>query len=160
LTQPHRAYFGQKDAQQVVVIQHMVHDLNFPIELVICPTVRETDGLAMSSRNRYLTPDQRQAAIVVVKSLQAASNAYAQGERAAERLRSIVRAEVEREPLAALDYISIADTWKLCEIEETLEGPALLSLAVAIGDIHLIDNVVLAENANSLIGLTRFSRER
>ena len=139
---PEKAYFGQKDAQQAAVISRMVQDLNFPLELVICPTVREPDGLAMSSRNRYLEGPDRAAAPVLFKALSAAKHAYDQGERSAEKLRGIVRTTVEAEPRAQLQYVSCADYESLEELE-TIRGKSLLSLAVLIGNTRLIDNFVL-----------------
>ena len=139
---PDRAYFGQKDAQQAAVIRQMVKDLNFPIEIVVCPIVREPDGLAMSSRNVYLKPDERQAATVLFRSLSAAKLAYDSGERQAEKLRAVVREIVAREPLARLQYISCADYDTLEELE-TVSGKVLLSMAVYFGKTRLIDNCVL-----------------
>lgn len=139
---PDKAYFGQKDAQQAAVIRRMVQDLNFPIEIVVCPTVREPDGLAMSSRNVYLTPEERKAATVLFRALSAAEQAYRRGERRAELLRQTVRRVVSAEPLARLQYVSCADYETLEELE-TVQGKALLSLAVYIGQTRLIDNFVL-----------------
>lgn len=140
--QPQVAYFGQKDAQQAVVIRRMTQDLNFPIEIVVCPTVREADGLAMSSRNVYLDPSQRQAATVLYRALSAARAAYDGGERQAERLRQIMRQVLASEPLAQVQYVSCADYETLEELEQ-VRGKALLSLAVFIGKTRLIDNFVL-----------------
>ncbi|GIK54478.1 MAG: pantoate--beta-alanine ligase [Chloroflexi bacterium] len=143
IIQPTRAYFGQKDAQQTVVLRQMVRDLNFNVEMIICPTVREADGLAMSSRNAYLTPEQRQAATVLYRALTAASNAYAQGERSGGRLRQIMSTTVATEPLARLDYASAADPLTLQELEQ-VESGVLFSLAVFFGKTRLIDNMVIA----------------
>ena len=140
--QPNRAYFGQKDAQQVAVIRQMVRDLNFPIEIVVCPIVREADGLAMSSRNIYLDPDQRKAATVLYRSLSAAKDAYESGERDAEKLRQLMKDVLASEPLAEIQYVSCADYDTLEELSE-IKGKALLSMAVFIGKTRLIDNVVL-----------------
>ena len=107
--QPQKAYFGQKDAQQAAVLRRMTRDLDFPIEIIICPTVREKDGLAMSSRNSYLSPEERQAATVLFRALSAAQAAYNNGERKAEVLRRIVRESVASESLANLQYVSCAD---------------------------------------------------
>ncbi|MCS6844246.1 MAG: pantoate--beta-alanine ligase [Caldilineales bacterium] len=142
LTQPQRAYFGQKDAQQVRVIQQMTADLNFPLEIVVCPTVREPDGLAMSSRNTYLTPEQRQAAPVLYRSLQAVEAAYRSGERDAGRLRQIALDVLAAEPLAQVEYVSVADAATLQELEQVM-APALVSMAVRIGRARLIDNILL-----------------
>jgi pantoate--beta-alanine ligase len=140
--QPHRAYFGQKDAQQAAVIRQMTRDLNFPLEIVICPIVRESDGLAMSSRNVYLEPEQRKAATVLYRSLTAARNAYENGEREAETLRQIMKDVLAAEPLAQMQYVSCADYDTLEELE-TVTGKSLLSMAVFLGKTRLIDNFVL-----------------
>lgn len=140
--QPDRAYFGQKDAQQVVVIQQMVRDLGFPVQIVVCPTVREPDGLALSSRNVYLTPEQRQAAPVLYRALRAAQEAWQRGEHDGERLRAIMRAVLSEEPLAQTEYVSAADLCTLQELGDASQG-VLLSLAVRIGRTRLIDNIRL-----------------
>jgi pantoate--beta-alanine ligase len=140
--QPQKAYFGQKDAQQSVVIRQMVRDLNFPIEIVVCPIVREADGLAMSSRNAYLNPDERQAATVLWRALSAANAAFKGGERDPHRLREIMAETINREPLAQKQYVSCADPETLQELSEPIEH-ALLSMAVLIGKTRLIDNLVL-----------------
>lgn len=140
--QPHKAYFGQKDAQQVAVIRQMVRDLNFPVEIVVCPTSREADGLAMSSRNVYLDPAQRQAATVLFRSLSAAKAAYEQGERDGERLREKMKEILASEPLAQVQYVSCADYDTLEELA-VIKGKALLSMAVFLGKTRLIDNFVL-----------------
>jgi pantoate--beta-alanine ligase len=140
--QPHKAYFGQKDAQQAAVIRQMTRDLNFPIEVVICPIVREPDGLAMSSRNVYLDAEQRQAATVLYRSLSAAKEAYEDGVRDAETLRQIMRDMLAAEPLAQMQYVSCADYDTLEELE-TVTGKTLLSMAVFVGKTRLIDNFVL-----------------
>jgi pantoate--beta-alanine ligase len=142
--QPHRAYFGQKDAQQAVVIQQLARDLDFPVEIVICPIVREPDGLAMSSRNAYLNPPERQAATVLYRALSAARAAFEAGERDAHRLRRIVTGTVATEPLAELQYVSCADPATLEELE-TVTGRGLLSLAANVGRTRLIDNLILGE---------------
>lgn len=141
ILQPTRAYFGQKDAQQTVVLRQMVHDLNFNVAMVICPTVREADGLAMSSRNAYLSPEQRPAAIVLRRALQAAQNAYAQGERRGDHLRQLMADTINAEPLARLDYVSAADPETLQELSHVEEG-VLLSTAVFFGKTRLIDNIL------------------
>lgn len=140
--QPHKAYFGQKDAQQAAVIRQMVRDLNFPLEIVICPTTREPDGLALSSRNVYLDPEQRKAATVLYRALSAARDAYEGGERDAETLRQIMRDVLASEPLAQMQYVSCADYDTLVELDE-VNGKALLSMAVFIGKTRLIDNFVI-----------------
>jgi pantoate--beta-alanine ligase len=139
---PDKAYFGQKDAQQAAVIRRMARDLDFPSEIVVCPIVREPDGLAMSSRNVYLNPDERQAAIVLFRSLSAAKSAYDSGERNSEKLRTLVRETVASEPLARLQYVSCAD-YNTLEESETVNGKTLLSMAVYLGKTRLIDNFVL-----------------
>ncbi len=140
--QPDKAYFGQKDAQQAAVIRRMVQDLNFPIEIVVCPTVREPDGLAMSSRNAYLDPGQRKAAVILYRALSAAKSSYESGERSAAALRQVVERTVASEPQAQLQYVSCADYETLQELEN-VTGKTLLSMAVFIGKTRLIDNFVL-----------------
>lgn len=142
--QPDRAYFGQKDAQQVVVIRRMATDLNFPIELVVCPTIREADGLALSSRNVYLTPDQRAAAPVLYRALNAARAAWLDGEREGDSLRQAMLRVLESEPLARTEYVSAADPHTLAELGPAGRG-VLLSMAVRIGRARLIDNLLLEE---------------
>jgi len=140
--QPQRAYFGQKDAQQAIVIRRMVKDLDFPLEVVICPIVREADGLAMSSRNVYLTPQERQAATVLFNALQTARRAFESGEREANSLRRIVEDMIQSEPLACLQYVSCADPETLQELSGSIEK-GLLSMAVYFGKTRLIDNTIL-----------------
>lgn len=140
--QPHKAYFGQKDAQQAAVIRRMTLDLNFPIEVVVCPTVREADGLAMSSRNVYLDPEQREAATALFRSLSAAKELFESGERDAEAIRRRMKEVLAGEPLAEPQYVSCADYDSLEELTE-IRGKALLSMAVFIGKTRLIDNFVL-----------------
>jgi pantoate--beta-alanine ligase len=140
--QPHRAYFGQKDAQQAAVIRQMTRDLNFPTEIVVCPIVRESDGLAMSSRNVYLDAGQRNAATILYRSLSAAKKAYENGERDAEKLRQIMKDTLASEPLAQIQYVSCADYNTLEELE-TVTEKTLLSMAVFVGKTRLIDNFVL-----------------
>jgi len=149
-TQPDKAYFGQKDAQQAVVIRRMVQDLNFPLKVVVCPTVREPDGLAMSSRNSYLDPQQREAATVLYRALTAANQAFSVGEREAEVLRHIMSEVLSTESLALAQYISVADPDTLTEITGTVEC-ALLSMAVYVGKTRLIDNIVVGDKG-SVIG--------
>ncbi len=142
-TQPQRAYFGQKDAQQALVVRRMTQDLNFPIEIIVCPTQREADGLAMSSRNVYLNPAERQAATVLSRALFRAQGAYEQGERNAQTLRDLMLSVLKTEPLANVQYVSCAKIEDLREWEGKIQGTALLSLAVFVGQTHLIDNVVV-----------------
>ena len=140
--QPHRAYFGQKDAQQAAVIRQMARDLSFPLEVVVCPIVREPDGLAMSSRNVYLNPEERKAATVLFRSLNAAKELYEAGERDAEKLRGRMREVLAAEPRAEVQYVSCADYDSLEELTDIKEK-ALLSMAVFLGKTRLIDNFVL-----------------
>ena len=140
--QPTRAYFGQKDAQQAAVIRQMARDLAFNLDVVVCPIVREPDGLAMSSRNLLLKPDERPAALVLKRALDAAREAWAAGERRGERLRAIMRDVIAAEPLARLDYVSAADPVTLIEIDGEASA-ALLSMAVFVGQVRLIDNTLL-----------------
>ncbi|MFQ5407345.1 MAG: pantoate--beta-alanine ligase [Anaerolineales bacterium] len=143
---PDRAYFGQKDAQQARVIRQMAADLNFPLEIVVCPIVREPDGLAMSSRNAYLSPDERAAATVLYRALSAAADAYRSGVRQGNLLRAAMQDLLEAEPLADTEYVSAADPDTLAELT-TVERGVLLSLAVRIGKTRLIDNVLLEDEA-------------
>ena len=143
IVQPDAAYFGQKDGQQALLIRRMARDLDFPIEIVVAPTVREPDGLAMSSRNTYLSPDERAAALCLSKGLLAAEAAWAAGERDAEALRRIARAPIEAEPLAKPEYLSLAGVATLAEVEGEVRTTAMLSAAVRIGTTRLIDNVLL-----------------
>jgi pantoate--beta-alanine ligase len=142
IVEPTKAYFGQKDAQQVVVIQKMVTDLNMNLEVVVVPTQREPDGLAMSSRNVYLNPEERKAAVVLWKSMNLAQGLRQKGERDAEKIRSEMVALIKREPLARIDYVSIADPQTLEELAQ-IKGPALVSMAVYMGKTRLIDNMTL-----------------
>jgi pantoate--beta-alanine ligase len=143
-TAPHRAYFGQKDAQQAAVIRRMVQDLDMPVQIVVCPTVREADGLAMSSRNVYLSAAERQAAPVLYRALQAAQAAYKRGERSAEQLRQIMQSVLAETNLAQPQYVSCADPETLQELDWVNER-ALLSMAVYFGNTRLIDNLLLPE---------------
>jgi pantoate--beta-alanine ligase len=141
-----RAYFGQKDAQQVMVIRQMARDLAIRTEVIACPTVRESDGLALSSRNVHLSPDERAAAPVLRRALLAATARWEAGERSGDRLRETMRETLAEEPLARPDYVSVADGATLAELDR-VEGPALLSLAVRFGDTRLIDNEVLSDGS-------------
>ncbi len=146
IVQPHRAYFGQKDAQQVVVIRKMVQDLNFPLEIIVGPTMREPDGLAMSSRNVYLNPEERRAALVLYKSLNTAEALWDKGERRGTPLREAISQTLSTEPLARPDYVSVADPTTLQELDDGGEArEALASLAVKIGKTRLIDNALMRE---------------
>jgi pantoate--beta-alanine ligase len=138
---PDRAYFGQKDYQQAAVIQRMVTDLNMPLTVVVCPTVREPDGLAMSSRNAYLSPVERLAAQVLSRALGVAKAHIAGGERRAEPLEAALREVIAAEPLARLDYVAVCDPQTLSPLE-TLSETVLVALAVYIGRTRLIDNAL------------------
>jgi len=142
IVQPTRAYFGQKDAQQAIVIKRMVADLNMNLEIVIVPTVRESDGLAVSSRNIYLNPEQRRAAAVLFKALSLAKQLWQDGEKDADKIRCQMTSLTQEEPLAQIDYVSIADSNTLEELKH-INCPALASLAVRIGKTRLIDNMLL-----------------
>ncbi|MGQ9907440.1 MAG: pantoate--beta-alanine ligase [Candidatus Flexifilum sp.] len=154
LTQPTISYFGQKDAQQVVVIRRMARDLNFDLEIAVIPTVREPDGLALSSRNVYLDAAQRRAAACLYRGLQAAAQRYAGGERDPEVLRASVRAEIEAEPLAQLEYVAVNDPRTLIGLHTIGDQPLLLSLAVRFGATRLLDNCLLPIDLNTRAGLT------
>jgi len=143
IIQPTRAYFGQKDAQQVAVIKKMCRDLNFPVEIVACPTVREADGLAMSSRNAKLSPEERQAATVLYRALRAAKTRYDNGNRDPNELRAVMNNILAAEKAARIEYFSVADAETLMELKSLSERPILLSMAVYIGKTRLIDNLLL-----------------
>ncbi len=150
LTAPDRAYFGQKDAQQVEVIRRMIKDLFFNINLRVMPIVRESDGLAKSSRNTYLSVEERQAAPVLRKSLLLAADMYAQGERNKQKLIAAVTREIEREPLSEIDYVEVYALPELREAGTELQRKNLLAVAVRFGTTRLIDNIVLEENKDAL----------
>lgn len=143
IVQPAVAYFGQKDAQQVIVLRQMIRDLNMGLEVRVLPTVRESDGLAISSRNAYLRGNERRAAAVLFRALTAAQAMHEAGERDASTMRRRMTSIIETEPLASIDYVSVADSESLEELG-TVEGAALASVAVRIGRARLIDNVVLS----------------
>lgn len=151
IVRPTRAYFGQKDAQQAAVIRQMVRDLNFDLELVICPTVREADGLAMSSRNKYLDAAQRPAATVLYHALRAAEAQWQAGVRNGPELREVMLSTLAAEPLARVDYVSAADPQTLLEWGDRVPPGAgvLLSMAVFMGPTRLIDNLILAPAADN-----------
>ncbi|HET9200958.1 MAG TPA: pantoate--beta-alanine ligase [Dehalococcoidia bacterium] len=142
IVSPARAYFGQKDAQQLAVIRRMSKDLNFDVEIVACPTVRDSDGLAMSSRNAYLNSDERKIATVLFKALTAAKAAFDAGDTSADSLKERMRAVLAVQDSARVDYVSVADPDTMAELELARDG-ALVSLAVRIGRARLIDNLVL-----------------
>ena len=141
---PQFAFFGHKDAQQVLIIKQMIRDLSLDVELVVGPTVREEDGLALSSRNVYLSTEERKAAVILRRALDRVRTLYNGGEKDSPRLIASMRSIIESEPLARIDYLAICDTDRLDPIESIPSGrPTLVSLAVFIGNTRLIDNVVL-----------------
>jgi pantoate--beta-alanine ligase len=145
LVRPDRAYFGDKDAQQLAVIKRMTEDLRFQVEIVGCPIVREADGLARSSRNIYLTSEERIQAPAVFAGLCAGADIFRNGHHNAEQIRAVVRTRIEDVPLAEVDYISLANTSTLHELTGEFEPPALLSVAVRFGTARLLDNLTLHE---------------
>lgn len=142
--QPDKAFFGQKDAQQTVIVKRLVKDLNIPVEIVVCPIMREVDGLAMSSRNVYLDPDERLAAPVLFRALKTAESAFQNGVCDADRLREIVVDTLKSEPLAATQYVSCAHPDTLEELSGPIQG-GLLSMAVKFGKTRLIDNILIGK---------------
>lgn len=142
IVRPHRAYFGAKDYQQTVIIRKMAADLHFDLDVVILPTVREEDGLAMSSRNVYLTADERKAARCLKEALDQADQRIRGGERNADRIRGGIRERIGREPLTRIDYVSVSESATLTEVS-VIEGEVLIALAVFVGSTRLIDNVVV-----------------
>jgi pantoate--beta-alanine ligase len=142
IVSPHLAFFGEKDFQQLQVVRRMVRDLNMDVEIIPVPTVRDKDGLALSSRNTYLSPDERRAATVLYKSLMAAKDMVESGERSAERIKGMIEEMIRSEPLARIDYIAVVDSESLRDVEEVGPG-TLIALAVWIGEARLIDNIVL-----------------
>lgn len=143
IVEPDKAYFGQKDAQQVVVVKQMVKDLNMNVEIVSCPTVREADGLAMSSRNVYLTPEQRKAALSLSRSLFGAEELIKNGERNKDKIIQYIKDVILAEKLTQIDYVEIVNADTLEPIKSTLENKILIALAVKIGQTRLIDNVIV-----------------
>lgn len=139
---PDRAYFGQKDAQQLAVIRHMVSDLSYGIEIVGCPIIREEDGLAKSSRNTYLNPEERQAALVLSRSLTAGKKILENGETSVATIRQEITRQIEAEPLAKIDYVEVVD-WRNLEPVDVIDGPVLVAIAVYIGKTRLIDNFIM-----------------
>jgi len=154
LTRPTITYFGQKDAQQVVVVRRMARDLNFPLEVAVMPTSRDHDGLALSSRNVNLTPEERAAAPALYRGLAAAGRLYAQGIIHPGDLRQSVRREISPEPLADIDYIAVCDPQTMRGIHEPTPRPLLLTLAVRFGRTRLLDNILLPFDLNTREGLT------
>lgn len=149
IVSPDIAFFGQKDAAQVAVLRAMVRDLNFPLRLSICPTVREPDGLAMSSRNRYLTADERKQSLALYRSLMRARDQACSGIRDARRLRDIMERGMQNEPAAHIEYVEVVDPDTLLPIEDVSEG-ALLAIAARVGTTRLIDNILLPRTRNDL----------
>lgn len=142
IVQPDKAYFGQKDVQQAIMMKRMVDDLNIPVEIVVCPIVREKDGLAMSSRNVYLSPEERKAAPVLYKALRKAEEMVGAGERKAPAIRKTMEDIIRSEPLANIEYIAICDTTNLEEVEE-IKDETLIALAAKFGKARLIDNTII-----------------
>ena len=143
IVEPDRAYFGQKDAAQVAVLRRMVRDLNIPVRIAVCPIVRESDGLALSSRNRYLSPDERRRALILSRALAAAHKLVQQGETSAESLRSALLTTLSTDPQLRLDHAAIVDPDTLLPVADTSHG-ALIAVAAWIGTTRLIDNLLLA----------------
>ena len=141
---PDKAFFGQKDAQQLAIIKHMVRDLNFGIEIIGCPIVREEDGLAISSRNTYLNPEERKAALTLSQSVKLAKDMVAGGERDSKTVLEAMRAHIEAEPLARIDYVSAVDGITMLPVSELSDG-VLVAMAVYIGKTRLIDNFTVGE---------------
>ena len=148
IVRPTNAYFGQKDAQQALIIKKMTTDLNMNLKVVVCPTIREPDGLAMSSRNVYLSMEQRKAAPVLYKSLLLAKDMFAIGERNAAVILEQMTVFIQKEPLAKIEYISISDTETLAELK-AIKKSALVSMSVRFGNTRLIDNIILGKSTKS-----------
>ena len=142
IVQPDRAYFGQKDAQQLATVKRFVRDLNFPLEIVPCPIVREADGLAKSSRNTYLNPEERKAALILSQSLKKGQEAILQGERDAKKVIDIIRENLQTEPLARIDYVEVVD-FENIQRTPSIDGETLVAIAVYIGKTRLIDNFIV-----------------
>lgn len=139
---PDRAYFGQKDAQQLAIIKRMTEDLNFNIEIIGCPIIREDDGLAKSSRNTYLNEEERKAAVVLSRSLKVGRSLIENGEKSAEKVISVIKEEIDKEKLAKIDYIEIVDMNRLQPVSE-INCQVLVAMAVYIGKTRLIDNFII-----------------
>ena len=142
---PDRAYFGQKDAQQLATIRRFVRDLNFPLEIIACPIVREDDGLAKSSRNTYLNAEERQAALILSKSLKKGKEAIESGEKNAKTIIAIIKNSLQSEPLARIDYVEVVDFENIQRVDK-IEGETLVAIAVYIGKTRLIDNFIIGTN--------------
>lgn len=143
IVQPDYAFFGMKDAQQIAVVMQMVRDLNMPVEVVPCPIIREADGLALSSRNVYLSPEEREQALVLSRALQQVQSMVGLGERNVKTLRTAIEKVIQESPLASIDYIELRTYPGLMPIEE-LRGDCIVALAVRFGHTRLIDNIILA----------------
>ena len=144
ISQADRAYFGQKDAQQLAVIRRMVRDLNMNVQVVGCPIVREADGLAKSSRNTYLSAEERAAALVLSRAVAEGQRLMEAGERNAETVTGAMKQLIEAEPLARIDYVEMV-SWDGIKSVEVAEGPVLVAMAVYIGKTRLIDNFIFGE---------------
>ena len=142
IVQPDKAYFGQKDAQQLAVIKHMVADLNFDIEIIGCPIIRESDGLAKSSRNTYLNEEERKQAVILSQALNQGKELIEDGETRASVIKQIIRAKIETMPLARIDYVEIVDFKTFKDLDE-IQGEVLAAVAVYIGKTRLIDNFII-----------------
>ena len=142
LARADKAFFGQKDAQQVVVVKRFVEDLNIPVEITMVPIVREPSGLARSSRNRYLSDKEKEAALILSKSLKEGQKAFESGEKNARKIEEIVTAKIKTEPMASIDYVKVY-SFPALEPIDTVDDEALLAIAVRIGKTRLIDNVIL-----------------
>jgi pantoate--beta-alanine ligase len=150
IVRPDLAFFGQKDYQQQLVIARLIHDLHLPVELCVCTTVREPDGLALSSRNRYLNPSDRQAATVLYRALELAKRGVAGGERRGDRIRQILRHALESQPSVTVDYAEVADAQTLAPLVELTDGRAAVALLAArVGSTRLIDNALLTEGRSA-----------
>ena len=149
MVQADRAYFGEKDYQQLQVVRRLVRDLDMPVEVVACPTVRDRDGLALSSRNRYLSDVERAAAPALYRSLLAAAECYRTGERAVRRLLAVARGVIQGEPLLELEYLELADATELTPPPDPLLGPTVLLVAARLGRTRLIDNLVLGRDSGN-----------
>jgi len=142
IVRPDKAYFGQKDAQQAVIMQRMVRDLNHDTEIVVCPIIREKDGLAMSSRNVYLNDEERKQAVVLSKSLNMAADLISKGERDAGKIKEAITAMIKEKDLAVIDYVSIVNYETMKDLDK-ISGKVLVALAVKFGKTRLIDNIIV-----------------
>lgn len=144
LVHPQYVFVGQRDAQQAIIVKKMARDLHLPIEVIVSPIAREADGLACASRNRYLTPEERKAAPVLYRALRLAEEMFSDGERSAGKILKAMRREMEKEPLAKIDYLAITDTERLDPLDDLTDQKALVSIAANFGNTRLFDNVVLS----------------